>query len=286
MLKSELVWAPARKGGRTYGVDVRYVYRAGGRKFTSSRYAFNAVKSSDSQWVHDALARFPAGREVEAFHDPARPERSVLRRGIDGSDIFVLMFLTPFNLVGFGLVVLAGLGAWRTGRAPKILEVRQEPGLRERIDAGGWGPIGSFFGVLGMCTFAGIFIVAIPTGFHPSLTKVVVIWGAAWLAAFWAAFKAWQSLRSGDGNLVIDRAMGVLLLPPMHGRKIRQAVPFREIDAIRAAPGDGFKTQLSRRRQSFEVQLLARSGQRHILAKHWNMTDAESWAEAFRQRLA
>src|SRR5688572_12041458 len=82
MLKSEVRSVRGRKGRSTHGVEMLYSYEVAGQKYTSDRYAFQATRSSDSQWAHDALAQNPVGATVTIYYDPRRPELSVIRRGL------------------------------------------------------------------------------------------------------------------------------------------------------------------------------------------------------------
>lgn len=65
-----------------YRPDIRYVYAGGGREYEGSRVFFG-----DTHWNQSAanaratVAKYAPGAVVKAYHDPDRPEESVLERG-------------------------------------------------------------------------------------------------------------------------------------------------------------------------------------------------------------
>ena len=65
-----------------YRPDIRYVYAEGKREYEGSRVYFG-----DTYWdsspadTRATVAKYAPGTIVKAFHDPGRPEESVLERG-------------------------------------------------------------------------------------------------------------------------------------------------------------------------------------------------------------
>jgi hypothetical protein len=160
ILKSEVTTSPGDEGGSTYGVKFQYEYSVNGRSFTGTRYTFDGSKSSDSRWAHDAVAAFPAGSERVCYYDPNNPERAVLAPGLHGSDITQLMFMTPFNIVA-GFFIAYPIWAWRDRRAPAMVAPRfvDQVHGREGYTLNQHSPVMTFFGLLLLTSFIGIFAV-------------------------------------------------------------------------------------------------------------------------------
>lgn len=284
ILSSEAVYGRTRKGRRTVGLEVRYTYTVSGREYTGDRYAFNSAKSSDSGWVYDALKLYPPGAKATVYYDPSAPNRAVLRRGLDGSDLFILLFMTPFNAIALGLLgAAAGLIHDASGGRPP-LKVRPGRNLTEHVDAGDLGPFAVFLLALGLGSFFGVFIVALSGGFHPSLRKATIVWALILGLAAVASIRTMLGRLRGNHEIIIDRQNGVLSLPPMHGRKGRSSVPISSIVAIQAEYVPR-ATRTSKPRGTYEVQALTLHGERLTLIKPSSIVSAERMAEALRQRL-
>ncbi len=75
-----------------------YEYVVGGRTYRGSTYCFGG-------WAERAGAAYLIGTKVSVYYDPDRPERAVLRRG--------LQFGAVFGLVPIGAAVLWAVFVWR-----------------------------------------------------------------------------------------------------------------------------------------------------------------------------
>jgi hypothetical protein len=64
----------------SYAPEVQYQFQAGGREFRGDRISFDRRAYQTKQQAQAALARYPAGGQVEVFFDPANPAQSVLQR--------------------------------------------------------------------------------------------------------------------------------------------------------------------------------------------------------------
>ena len=280
MLKSELSSVRGRKGGFTHGVAMLYRYEVGGQTFESDRYAFQATRSSDSQWARDAVAQNPVGATVPIYYDPKQPQLSVMRRGLDGGDIFTLMFLTPFHMVGLALVLAVGAPIFGIFRKQADAG-RSEPGGRERIFVGEWRPLGAFLAVFGFGSFIGIFLVAVPFGFHPPLWYPLTVWGAAMVWALWVGLSTRRKIREGECDIVLDRHAALLSVPAMHGRGEREEIRFADVAKVEArevyeVPNSRFNRKS---RKLIEVIVRTKSGGELLLKKPWSIQEGERWAQ-------
>jgi hypothetical protein len=140
--------------------------------------------------------------------------------------------------------------------------------------------------VFGLGSFAAIFLIAIPFGFHPKVGTVAIFWGAAFAGAAWVAFNCWRKTRNGDFDLVLDRNAAVLSLPAMHGRKEREELLLSSISGIETR--EVFRTDKRgrpARQKSTDVLLITKDGREFLLNKPASLADGEQWAEAMRKRL-
>ncbi len=65
---------------------VTYAYAVDGTAFTSDRIDFGAMPSLDREWLESSLReKFPPGKTLPVYYDPARPQNAVLRPGSDNS---------------------------------------------------------------------------------------------------------------------------------------------------------------------------------------------------------
>ena len=87
--------------GDTYRPFVRYEYVIGDERFESEVVRYAQSSSSDS-FAKDFVRAHPVDSPVAVFYSAANPQDSVLLRGLQGSDLFLPMFLIPFNLVMIG----------------------------------------------------------------------------------------------------------------------------------------------------------------------------------------
>jgi len=214
--------------GSTYGFEVRYAYEASGRQYEGTHYRYGDLTSSHRRSM-DALARrFPVGATVPVFHHPEAPADAVLVPGVQGHDLFMLLFLTPFNLmmlVGWygvyaGLREEEGVGAFtREGRVHVRLE-------------------GISAVAAGLLTFAGaclvvLFAVGLVTGFHPPLSVAVLSWAAVIATSVAVARRQRAKLDAGAYDLILDEPNRRLSLPVGPGREERLDVPWSQVKSVR-----------------------------------------------------
>jgi hypothetical protein len=228
IIKSEL-----KSTGDGHGVDFEYTYSVAGTQYVGTRYTFDKSTSSDGAWARKAIRDYAAGSESICYYDPLNPARAVLSPGIHGSDVTMLMFITPFNIVGM-FFIAAPISNWRNRRRPRSLAPRAVDRMRNRehYSMNNFSPVSTFFPVFLLTSFLGIFAVVFPSGFHPSLEKVVTIWGTGFLIAVVAAVVLRRRINAGLYDLVIDRDPQTISIPAMHKRAARELLPIAEISKI------------------------------------------------------
>ncbi len=100
---------PAEEGGPKFRPVVRYTYEARGRTYESEQVSVGSSPvstSTDREGAQRSLDRFPAGRDVDVWLDPADPRQAVLVRGVPRSQV-VAGIAIGIALIGVGLFALA-----------------------------------------------------------------------------------------------------------------------------------------------------------------------------------
>jgi hypothetical protein len=176
IVSSEVTKDHGGEGGSTYGVKIHFKYRVGTNEFLGEKYTFDEMTSSDSAWAYRAVTEHPVGGERVCYYNPRNPSEAILKPGIDGSQVFMLMFLTPFNAVGLFLI-------WVFLNSLRPEKIKIEPRMADPIrgvesySMTVWSPWAAFFGGLTFGSFLGIFIVAFSFGFHPPMSRVLLVGG-------------------------------------------------------------------------------------------------------------
>lgn len=231
--RSEVTRHRGSKGGTTYGVKIEYTYRINGTTFEGGRFRYGNFSSSDSGWAHTAVRDNPVGASIPVFYNPQNPGDAVLKPGANGGDLFLILFLTPFNMIMLGLWA-AAFTTIRSKFRPSVAGGVKWTGdgrfIRVRLPR--YSPLVSCLVVIGVGSFISIFVVGISTGFHPSMRAMLITWvillGCGIGVATWVHMK--QS--RGSSDLVINQAERTVELPATFGRKQRQTVSCSAISGI------------------------------------------------------
>jgi hypothetical protein len=68
-----------RKGDEYFAIEVRYDYVVRGKAYVGTRFSFGLDHFPDYDAAIDALHGIAAGREVQVYYDPRKPQRAALR---------------------------------------------------------------------------------------------------------------------------------------------------------------------------------------------------------------
>ncbi|HZH14394.1 MAG TPA: DUF3592 domain-containing protein [Archangium sp.] len=215
-----------RRGGdgSSYGFEVRYVYEAAGRQYEGTHYRYGDLTSSHQRSMDGLARRFPAGATVPVFHPPEAPADAVLVPGVQGHDLFMLLFLTPFNLmmlVGW-YGVYAGLRKEEEGVGAFTREGRVHV-----ISAVAVGLL-----TLGGASLVVLFAVGLVTGFEPPLPVAVLSWAAVIATSVAVARRQRAKLDAGAYDLILDEPNRRLSLPVGPGREERLDVPWSQVKSV------------------------------------------------------
>lgn len=216
----------------TYGVDIGYRYVVDGRSFNGTRYRYGST-FSDYSWATSTVREHPAHSQTKVYFNPNNPADAVLSPDLEGTDLMLLLFLLPFNMVMAGL--WTGAGALLKQRVfhsvaggVKIIVDGPRTNIRlPEYSALLWGMVAT-----GVLSFISMFIVGFSTSFHPSMAVACLALFLIIAAGVGAYLWQWRKIHSGDDDLVLDETSTTIALPETHGRKQRVTVARGEIEKL------------------------------------------------------
>jgi hypothetical protein len=289
IISSEIKSRDDGDGGTTTDVAMRYGFVVDDREYSGDRYRYGGFSSSDCGWAQGVVARYPAGAKATVYYNPSNPEDSVLSRGLFGSDLFMVAFMTPFNIVmlGFWAAGWAHLRRrWGHREAGGVRIARDLRQVRARLTQ--FSAVTTALMTLGLLSFLSIFVVGFfAGGFHPPLRTMLITWttilSGAVLAGVWHAAKIF----SGKYDLVIDDLGASLELPATCGRKQRQRVAFNSVrqvnvETIEKSSSDG---ESSAKSYAVTIDLAGAQPSTHRLVEWYDSAKADAFAAWLRAQL-
>ncbi|MCD6405659.1 MAG: DUF3592 domain-containing protein [Planctomycetes bacterium] len=110
--------------GTTYKPVIKYRYKVGPRRYTSSRYRLTGMSTANRAAQERITDEFEVGRTCTAYYDPGDPSQAVLNRDISYMFVVLVMFGLVFAGVGGGIV----FGPFLAGRIKKARQVQRDTG--------------------------------------------------------------------------------------------------------------------------------------------------------------
>jgi len=250
--------------GTSYTVEVEYDYQVAGQKFVSSRFRWTQ-SSGSAEWTQAQVAARPPGAVVPVFYDPDNPAQAVLDRDFAMCDLFLPLFMIPFNLIMIGVwaMVYSLLRTRGDEDLPWGTELLVAPdGCRLRLP--GVLPGFSALAAAGATAFGLVFVLGFGFDLHGPIWPAVVGWVLVLAAYFGTYYWAKRRLESGEFDLVIDEVRGLVSLPGdelnAHEPSPRRELAATIIETRTISDSDGeikkyftyFKTCEGRRLRLFE----------------------------------
>jgi len=213
-----------------YSAVVKYQYFVAGKAYSGDRYRYGLFDFTSAHWI---VSEHPAGKKVGVYYNPSNPADSLLRPGLEGSDLFGAMFVAPFNLVPLGILVLIGRRTWSRcfgyrGAGTKV----RDDGFIVRVRLPPVPP--SFYAAVaaGMLAFFGLFPLLFFYGGPPPISVMYHVWPVILVSVpVVYVLAAWIQSR-GAYDLAIDAIAGTVSLPCTRGRKRKVLLPLHEITAV------------------------------------------------------
>jgi hypothetical protein len=233
IIRSEVTQHRGSKGSISYHVNILYRYTVNDRSYEGTRFRYNANASSDYAWAATVVAGLPVGSQTQIFYNPQDIRDAVLSPGLNGSDLIMVMFLVPFNMVALGLWTWAG--SWLRERIFKPLAggvriIVEESRTNIRLPE--YSAMVWAMAATGGLAFVFTLILGLATRFRPSLLAAVGALFALAVAGLGVYWRQWKKIHSGDDDLIIDEATQTIELPETYRRKNRVRLTFSEIEDL------------------------------------------------------
>ncbi|MDX1951586.1 MAG: DUF3592 domain-containing protein [Verrucomicrobiota bacterium] len=237
----------ARKS-ETYIPVIRFAYEVNGRSYTSEKFRFDHGPSSSRSYSRRIVAENPKDSTALVYYNPNNPGEGILYPGIDGSDLFVLMFMLPFNLIAFG-ILFALVGSFirkdrneETGGIPAA-----SVGHDLYVNLSTLGPGMTTLIYFGFATLGTLFAVAVLSGIYPSTRAGVIGWIFILTSSLAMYVRQRYRFRNFLDHLLIQRQKGSIRLPLSYGRKKLVSIPLPAVQQIEMR---NEKTRDSRNREN------------------------------------
>jgi hypothetical protein len=222
------------KNSTSYSPEVTYAYAVNGRAYTGTRI-HDGTKNSGRSAAEATVATYLAGSTVRVYYDPASPEYAMLQTGVRGTDVFLILFLTPFN------VIMVGGWAYAVSNLRKLVPAERR--IERRVRWEGTAPVVRLPAAVspllaGAIAAAGtafvlVFVVGFSTAMDPPIA--VAVGGLALVAVTGVAAAALAHRRYGGDSvrLAINPVRRTLTLPPGKDDGPRPTtIPFDHVSGI------------------------------------------------------
>jgi len=82
IVESKVTVHNSGKGGKSFGMSIKYSYKVMGREFVSDRYSFggNDIQLGLRVKAEQAVTQNPPGKQLTVHYDPQDPSQSVLEK--------------------------------------------------------------------------------------------------------------------------------------------------------------------------------------------------------------
>lgn len=285
IISSEVKHQRGSKGGTTYGVNISYSYEVAGRRYEGNTFRYTTFSSSNSRNAYQTVRNYPPGKTVKVYYNPENPEDSLLSPGINGDDLFILLFLTPFNLIMVALLSIPVFSLLRKVKRPDAGGVKWWlDGRRIYVRLPRFSTFVGLCFALGIISFVCVFIVAFGMGDHPSLNSALIVWAVIIFVALDVYIWLWFTQGGGKSDLVIDPDRRIVELPQTFGRTRRQTISINDITGVDV---EVVETKSSRgvSTQKYVTSLRDKDGAKYTIAEWTDEEDASEFAGWLRSKL-
>lgn len=114
----------------SYYADIKYEYEVAGETFLGDRVFWGEYGTGSLDPMQEIVDRYPVGKKVTVYYDPANPKKAVLERGARLASFGLFFIGLLFSVVGLGGFILWDqLNAkppWLTGNASSTASAPKE----------------------------------------------------------------------------------------------------------------------------------------------------------------
>ena len=213
------------------GIEIEYTYAVNGVKYHGYRYRYDDHNVT-MEWQSTAVV-YPRWSSQKVYYNPQNPADSLLMPGIDGSDLLLLLFALPLN------VLTATLWRAMITQLQDHLRVPPAGGVRifkhqgeTRVPLGDTTAIQEGLYVMSAAAFIAAFPIVMVGGFEPSMRLMKATWIG--LLGLGGAFFLWRLVRNRSGvyDLRIGQNSQTVILPQTAGRPRPVSVARSEISGV------------------------------------------------------
>lgn len=268
----------------TYGLKVAYTYSVDGQQYEGSKARPSMWRTGDRGFAEELVARYPLGATIPVYYRPGQPSEAVLETGMDGSQLFTLMLLMPFNLVMLWLGTLV-VGAWKP-EPPLLSTFFREDGSEYVTLEGPWTATWVSLVLVGT-SLACVALAGLTVGLHAPLPVAVGAWGVVIVSGVLVGRWSHARVKAGHYDLRLHPQERSLSLPPFSERKHRLAVQWRDVRSLRVEPQAPTRKggQVSRYHLTLELSTADGGGRQEAIAGFPRQEQAEALAGWLRTRL-
>lgn len=276
---SEVTTSRDSKGKTTYRPRVTFAYSVNEIEYLADKISYSVPLSSVGG-ANETVARYPSGSQTTAYVSLDDPQAAVLQKGLEPTDLLLIMFLLPFNMIGIAmLVALVPLGRHKNTGGVEIVENLRE--IRARLNPN--TPWIAVAAALGCGSFAGIFVVFLGSRIFPMSAMIAV----TWIAIIALCLDSWRRTRekrnSGHGDLVIhklDKSLQLWRLPldasETHSKSALEKISLME-EKRKDSEGDSVTKHV--------LRLHLKSGDKLAIRESADEEDARAFAGWLRDQL-
>lgn len=99
VVSSDVRHSTDSEGGDSYSPEVTYQYSVNDQSYQADRIKFGENSYNSNRRAQEEVDRYPVGRTVDVYYDPAEPEKAVLEPGVSGGSYIVISIGAVFMLI-------------------------------------------------------------------------------------------------------------------------------------------------------------------------------------------
>ncbi|WP_163866606.1 DUF3592 domain-containing protein [Myxococcus eversor] len=232
VIRSEVTSVRSNKS-TNHGLKLAYTYSVDGQSHEGSTVQITESMSGDRGVAEEQMARYPVGASVPVYYQPEQPSEAVLKAGLDSSELFLFMLMTPFNLIAFWLG-RAVVGSWKS-EPPLLSTFAREDGSECVTLEGPWTAALVSLVLFGSAVVC-FLLTAGTMGLDAPLPVGVGAWAVVIACGVYAGRWSRARERAGHYDLRLIARSRSLSLPPYLKRRHRLDVRWSDVLSLRVEP--------------------------------------------------